>query len=354
MTFTATVTGGGTGNVTFMDGSTPLGTGALSGTQATFTTSGLSAGSQGLTAVYEGDATHGASTSPLLTQVVNKATPTFTFDLSTMSAQTYGDGSFSIAGWAHATLGDTGAITFATGPGSHGCSITSAGLLTITDAAVGSNICLIEAFLAADPNFVAAGPVSQSIHIAKATLNVAPDAQSMVFGDPVPTYTFDITGWFHGDTAGTAAGFVAPTCTSSYTPTTPTSSSPLTISCSGGSADNYTFTFDTASLSIAAADATFDFSLDTLPAKHYGSGTFNLNGFVTKPAGDNGAVTFALSEGSFGCTVTPAGIVTITSPATGDNRCIIEASLAADGSYNAAGPIACLVQYRQGDHHGHS
>jgi len=75
----------------------------------------------------------------------------------------------------------------------------------------------------------------------KSTLTVTPDAKSRTYGDAAPTYTFDVTGFILGDTAGTAAGYVAPTCSSSYSSTTPVSASPLTISCSGGSADDYTF-----------------------------------------------------------------------------------------------------------------
>jgi len=72
-------------------------------------------------------------------------------------------------------------------------------------------------------------------------LTVTPDAKSRTYGDAAPTYTFNVTGFANGDTAGTAAGYVAPTCSSSYSSTTPVSASPLTISCSGGSADDYTF-----------------------------------------------------------------------------------------------------------------
>src|SRR3989454_3552691 len=74
--FTATVTpsGSGTpsGTVTFMDGATTLGTGALNGSaQATFTTTALTAGSHSITAVYGGDANFAGSTSSALSQVVS-------------------------------------------------------------------------------------------------------------------------------------------------------------------------------------------------------------------------------------------------------------------------------------------
>jgi hypothetical protein len=74
VTFTATVTsttGTPTGTVTFDDGATAIGSGVLDGTgKAAYATSTLSATSHFITAVYPGDASHGASTSTVLTQVV--------------------------------------------------------------------------------------------------------------------------------------------------------------------------------------------------------------------------------------------------------------------------------------------
>jgi hypothetical protein len=83
VTFTAIVSvraGTPTGTVTFKVGDTVLGTGRLatpagtsgSGT-ATFRTSTLPVGSQTIIAVYEGDSSFTGSTSPALTQTVNKA-----------------------------------------------------------------------------------------------------------------------------------------------------------------------------------------------------------------------------------------------------------------------------------------
>ncbi|MFZ0774523.1 MAG: Ig-like domain repeat protein [Candidatus Sulfotelmatobacter sp.] len=74
--FVATVTSPTTkptGTVTFMDGSTVLGTGTIvAGTgKASFSTSTLSEGSHNITAVYAGNANVIGSTSPILVQVVN-------------------------------------------------------------------------------------------------------------------------------------------------------------------------------------------------------------------------------------------------------------------------------------------
>ena len=69
---TATVAGGTpSGSVAFYDGATLLNSGTLNGGyQATFTTSGLPAGTHSLTAQYLGNSTHAASVSGVLSQVI--------------------------------------------------------------------------------------------------------------------------------------------------------------------------------------------------------------------------------------------------------------------------------------------
>ncbi len=73
VTFTATVSSPGptpTGKVKFMDGTTSLGSVALSGGIATVTKSKLAVGTHPITAQYLGDAANAKSTSPVLNQVV--------------------------------------------------------------------------------------------------------------------------------------------------------------------------------------------------------------------------------------------------------------------------------------------
>jgi hypothetical protein len=73
VTFTATVSsaaGTPTGTVNFLDGTTVLGQGALSGGVAALTTSSLAVGSHAITAVYSGSTNFVASTSVTLTQAV--------------------------------------------------------------------------------------------------------------------------------------------------------------------------------------------------------------------------------------------------------------------------------------------
>ncbi len=73
VTLTATVSGvSPTGNVSFYNGATLLGTSTLNGSfQASYTTSSLAVGNHSITAVYVGNTTNATSTSTVLSQVVS-------------------------------------------------------------------------------------------------------------------------------------------------------------------------------------------------------------------------------------------------------------------------------------------
>jgi hypothetical protein len=80
ITFTAVVTGVSppgtpTGTVIFLDGTTLIGFGNLSGGQATMATSQLTIGSHSITVRYWGDTNYQGSTSSVLTQVINGLPP---------------------------------------------------------------------------------------------------------------------------------------------------------------------------------------------------------------------------------------------------------------------------------------
>lgn len=94
ITFTATVTPSDvTGNVTFKDGATTLGTGTLNGSGiATFTTTALAQGPHTITAVFPGDPFHFTSTSQPITQLIQAAAlpPTTTTITSNNNPSTVG------------------------------------------------------------------------------------------------------------------------------------------------------------------------------------------------------------------------------------------------------------------------
>ena len=76
VTFTATISSGPTGTVTFYDGSSVIGTGTISGTTATFTTSTLAVGVHTISAGWTGNANYSSVTSSSITQTVTSTLTT--------------------------------------------------------------------------------------------------------------------------------------------------------------------------------------------------------------------------------------------------------------------------------------
>jgi len=79
VTFTASMSSGPTGTVTFYDSGNSIGTGTLQGTKATFTISLLPVGTHTITASWPGNINYTAVAALPYTQVVNVATPVITW-----------------------------------------------------------------------------------------------------------------------------------------------------------------------------------------------------------------------------------------------------------------------------------
>jgi hypothetical protein len=120
VTFTVTVTSTAsatipTGTVSFLDGTTSLGTGALSsGAVATFSTTKLSAGPHSITAVYAGDGTFASSTSTAIAVTVGGGSSgDFTLAATPTSATVAKGGSATTALSLTATGGFNQQVSFA-------------------------------------------------------------------------------------------------------------------------------------------------------------------------------------------------------------------------------------------------
>jgi hypothetical protein len=81
-----------------------------------------------------------------------------------------------------------------------------------------------------------------SITIVKAPLQLVPDTVTVVYGAALPALSFTVTGLQYSESLSSQPGYVSPSCTSTYTLSTQVALSPVSITCSGGSASNYTFT----------------------------------------------------------------------------------------------------------------
>ena len=208
VTFTATISSGPTGTVTFYDGGTSIGTGAISGTTATFTTSTLAAGTHTITAGWAGNSDYNAVTSSAITQTVNPATPTLTF--ATIASQTYGVSPFTVS----ATSASGGTVTYSvvSGPATiSGNTVTLTGVGTVE----------LQANQAANGNYAAATTTTSFTVTANVSITpITPANQTMApvqqafsataSGGPTNTLTWSATGgsfignvWTPPDTAGT-------------------------------------------------------------------------------------------------------------------------------------------------------
>jgi hypothetical protein len=155
VTFTAAVSGGATGTVTFMDGVTVLGTGTVSGGTASFSTTTLSVGTHSITAVYSGDPNYNGATSAVLSQVVNKATSGIGATPPTTIASSLNPAPAGTAVTLTATVpaGATGSVSFYDGTTLLGTATISGGKASFTTSALGVGTHSITAVYGGDANY---------------------------------------------------------------------------------------------------------------------------------------------------------------------------------------------------------
>src|SRR5271157_5095466 len=160
VTFTAAVTSksklGAPPNgetVTFMEGTAVLGTGALGGGSASFMTSALNAGTNSITAVYGGDSKFAGSTSPALTQKVNKAGSSISVVSSKNPAAFGATVTFTATVESKTTGTPTGMVTFKNGGATLGTGTLSGGQASFSTAKLAVGPHSITAVYGGDGNF---------------------------------------------------------------------------------------------------------------------------------------------------------------------------------------------------------
>jgi len=197
VTFTATISSppagasAPTGAVTFYDGASSIGTGAISGTTATLTTSTLAVGAHTITAGWVGSANYSAVTSGAITQTVNLATPTLSVATSTTQSVYGGSVTFT----ATISNGLTGPVIFYDGSttqiGSASVSGTTAKLTTTTLTA-GTHSITAKWAGNTDYKGVTSSAITQTVAKATPTLSLATSLTPSIFGGSV-TFTATIS-----------------------------------------------------------------------------------------------------------------------------------------------------------------
>jgi hypothetical protein len=214
VTFTAVTTAGATGSMTFIDGTTVLGVGAVNAAGiATFTTSSLVIGSHSITAAYGGDKSYATATSAVLMEVISKnasaialtesspeellgTTVTFTATVTTASptpsgSVTFFDGGI-VVGTAPLSTNGSVVVSLATsGTAGYATSTMSAGSHQVTavysgDASFAGSSSLPLSNVVEDFTVTAKGTASQNLFPGKSTsytYTVAPVGASTFLSD---------------------------------------------------------------------------------------------------------------------------------------------------------------------------
>jgi hypothetical protein len=152
ITLTATVNASDTGTVTFYDGSTALGTQPISGGAAALTTSALSVGSNSLTASASGPG-YTTSTSPVVNQVVNRATTTSTLASSANPSDSGQSVTFTAAITPQYGGSATGTVTFYNGATALGSGSVSGNSASYSTSSLSTGSHSITAKYSGDGNF---------------------------------------------------------------------------------------------------------------------------------------------------------------------------------------------------------
>jgi Pro-kumamolisin, activation domain/Bacterial Ig-like domain (group 3) len=209
VTFTADVTpasGVATGNVTFKDGATVLGTAALSGGVAKFTTSALAVGNHSITADFLGSTYFVASTSVAQTEVVKNDSTTVV--ASSANPSEYGEAVTLTATVKHtATATPTGTITFKNGATVLAAVAVAGGTAKYSSAAFAVGTHSITAVYSGDSNYVGSTstPLSQVVDKTATSTTVVSSLNPSISGNSV-TFTATVTAKAPG--AGTPTGTV--------------------------------------------------------------------------------------------------------------------------------------------------
>jgi hypothetical protein len=212
VTFTASVqsssAGTPTGNVTFFDGGSSLGSASLSGSSAQLTVAALSLGSHSVTAKYNGDSNYTASLSAALAQSVVQSSSSITLT-SNANPSSFGQAVTFTASVQPGYSGvPTGTVTFFDGVTSLG-SISLSGVsaqLTLSSLSLGSHS--ITSKYNGDSNFTASTSTSiaQSVTQAATASNLGSSVNPSSYGQAV-TFTANVAPAYSGTPTGTVSFF---------------------------------------------------------------------------------------------------------------------------------------------------
>jgi hypothetical protein len=205
---TATVksktTGTPTGTVTFQEGATTLGSATLSGGSATLAIATLSGGSHSITAVYSGDATFIANSSPVFVQTISPAASTTTLTSAPNPSQ-YNQTVVLSAQVSSATGAiPSGKVTFKEGTSTIGTATLTSGTASVSVSNLAVRSHSIVAVYAGSPSVSTStsAAITQVVSRAPTTTTLTSTPNPSTSGTAV-TFTATILGAYGGNPSNT-------------------------------------------------------------------------------------------------------------------------------------------------------
>lgn len=202
ITFTASITavapgvGIPTGTLSFKDGTTTMVTATLNNGTATYSTSLLAVGDHPITASYDGDSNFNASSSPEITQKVNKADTTTTLSSSANPSLVGQTLTFTatIAVLAPGSGDPTGTVTFKDGAATLGTGALSSNLATFSTSSLAPGPHSITAIYGGDTHYTSStsSSLNQTVGNGNTTTTLRSSPNPSVFGQSV-TFTASVT-----------------------------------------------------------------------------------------------------------------------------------------------------------------
>jgi hypothetical protein len=254
VTFTATVSPStAPGTVQFSIDGTPTGSPiTLSNSQASYSTSSLSAGTHQITAAYSGDTNDAASTSSTLTQTVNKVTSTTTVSpnpsfMALTSTKTF---HITVTDTSSSPTTPTGTVSWSDGGAggkfsSASCTLVSSSSSASTCSIVYSSpsktgpVTITATYSGDSKHAASSGTSALTVTLRHTSTVVTPNPSSVVHGNPI-TYTATITD------------------TSSGTKSAPTGTASWKASVTGGTFSSGTCTLAPISSSQSSCQVTYN------------------------------------------------------------------------------------------------
>ena len=319
VTITATVTsasGTPAGMVTFLSGSTPLGTAALNfNGVAVLNTTSLAAGSDSITASYATQGNFAASTAAA-SITINSASQTISFPA--IASRPYGSAPFAVS--ASSSLGSSYpvTITVASGP-----ATMSGGMVSIT----GVGTVVLRASQAGNTSY---GPASttESFQVTPAALTVEANSATRVYAAANPAFGGTVSGAVGSDTFSESFSTTANTASN-------VGSYAIVPAVSGPAMANYAVTVVKGTLTITPASTTTTLSAPS--SGTYGAGV-TLTATVASGAGiPTGTVTFYNGSTSLGMgTLNGNGAAMLNTTSLPEKTDSITAAYSAEGNFAAS------------------